>query len=229
VDYFTGRYPASQARGMPFGTNEKTGDSRISGSLASLVGLECAMENNDEEAVEHAVRTIILLHSVILSFGGLPLLYYGDAIGTLNNLEFLKDPATQNDSRWVHRSRFDWEKAEKRHVSGTVENRIFSELKRLIALRKDIPAFADFDNRVLIPVENEHLLVYSRRDPENARSKVFVICNFDMAPQRLGLEELEPHGCFQYGDMRDLTTGNTVEGQEGFLEIPALSFLWLGE
>lgn len=229
VDYFTGRYPTSQARGMPFGTNEKTGDSRISGSLASLVGLEWAMEQGDEHAVDEAVRTIILLHSVILSFGGLPLLYYGDAIGTLNNLEFLKDPATQHDSRWVHRSRFDWEKAEKRHESGTVENRIFSELKRLIALRKDIPAFADFDNRVLIPVENEHLLVYSRKDPENARNKVFVICNFDVAPQRLKLEELEPHGCFQYGNMRDLATGHLVAGQEGLLEIPALSFLWLGE
>ena len=229
VDYFTGRYPASQARGMPFGTNEKTGDSRISGSMASLVGLEWAMENGDEEAIDAAVKTIILLHSVILSFGGLPLLYYGDAIGTLNNLEFLQDPATQHDSRWVHRSRFDWDKAERRHVSGTVENRIFSELRRLIALRKDIPAFADFDNRAIIGVEDPHLLVYSRTDPENCRNVVFVICNFDASPRKLQLAELEPHGCFQYGSMRDLGTGGVVRGEDGAIEIPALSFLWLGE
>ena len=42
VDYFTGNYDNSHARGLPFGQNPKTGDSRISGSLASLVGLEYA-------------------------------------------------------------------------------------------------------------------------------------------------------------------------------------------
>jgi len=130
VDYFTGKFPESPARGMPFGTNLKTGDARISGSLASLVGLESALESEDEDAITAAIKTITLLHSVILSFGGLPLMYYGDAIGTLNNLEFLTDPAIQHDSRWVHRSHFDWDKAEKRHQSGTVEQRIFSSLKK---------------------------------------------------------------------------------------------------
>ncbi len=227
VDYFTGRFPTSQARGMPFGTNEKTGDARISGSLASLVGLEWALENHDEEAVDAAVRTIILLHSVILSFGGLPLLYYGDAVGTLNNLEFLKDPATQHDSRWVHRSRFDWDKAERRHQAGTVEQRIFSGLKHLIALRKEIPAFADFDNRMLIPADNPNLLVFSRYDPENCRNRVLAVSNFNVEPQPLDVEELAPHGFFQHGSMKDLCTGGQIAEEEGTVMIPALSFFWL--
>jgi amylosucrase len=227
VDYFTGRFPTSQARGMPFGTNEKTGDTRISGSLASLVGLECALENHDEEAVDAAVRTIILLHSVILSFGGLPLLYYGDAVGTLNNLEFLKDPATQHDSRWVHRSRFDWDKAERRHQAGTVEQRIFSGLKHLIALRKEIPAFSDFDNRMLIPVDNPNLLVFSRYDPENCRNRVLAVSNFNVEPQPLDVAELASHGFFQHGSMKDLCTGGRIAEEEGTVMIPALSFFWL--
>ena len=45
LDYFTGRFPGSPARGLPFGENPKTGDARISGSLASLVGLEAALES----------------------------------------------------------------------------------------------------------------------------------------------------------------------------------------
>ena len=36
VDYFTGRFEGSDSRGQPFGVNLKTGDARISGSLASL-------------------------------------------------------------------------------------------------------------------------------------------------------------------------------------------------
>ncbi|SFL51168.1 amylosucrase [Desulfomicrobium norvegicum] len=227
VDYFTGRFPESPARGMPFGTNLKTGDARISGSLASLVGLESALESEDEDAITAATKTITLLHSVILSFGGLPLLYYGDAIGTLNNLEFLSDPATQHDSRWVHRSRFDWDKAEKRHQSGTVEQRIFSSLKKMIALRKEIPAFADFDNRHLLLIENPNLLVFYRTDPENCRSRVLVINNFNVEAQPLPVDALTPHGFFTNDSMTDLCTGERVPVEDGRLLIPALSFYWL--
>lgn len=81
IDYFTGGFPGSPARGLPFGENKKTGDARISGSLASLVGLESALESENEAAIEAAIKTILLLHSMILSFGGIPLLYYGDEIG----------------------------------------------------------------------------------------------------------------------------------------------------
>ncbi len=45
VDYFTGVYAGSPARGQPFAQNSETGDARISGALASLVGLESALES----------------------------------------------------------------------------------------------------------------------------------------------------------------------------------------
>ena len=69
VDYFTGAYEGSPARGQPFGRNEKTGDARISGSLASLAGLETALEGDDEKAIQNSIDLILLLHSFIMSFG----------------------------------------------------------------------------------------------------------------------------------------------------------------
>ncbi len=104
VDYYSGRFHGSVARGLPFGDNPKTGDARISGSLAPLVGLESALESGNEAAVDAALRTIMLLHGVIFAFGGIPLLYDGDAIGTLNSLEYLADPAKAADNRWMNRS-----------------------------------------------------------------------------------------------------------------------------
>ncbi|MEN8176076.1 MAG: alpha-amylase family protein, partial [Pseudomonadota bacterium] len=92
VDYFTGAFDESYARGQPFGRNEKTGDARISGSLASLVGLEVALERGDADATELAVKQILLLHGMIMAFGGIPLLYYGDETGTLNDYRYLEDP-----------------------------------------------------------------------------------------------------------------------------------------
>ena len=227
IDYFTGKFPGSPARGLPFGDNPKTGDARISGSLASLVGLETALESNDEHAIDAAIKTIVLLHSMILSFGGIPLLYYGDAIGTLNSLEYLADPAERDDNRWMNRSFFNWDKAEKRHQDGTVEQRIFSALKRMIALRKETTAFADFDNRQLIATDNPNLLIFSRIDPQNSGNRVLVVANFNVEPQTLQTAELKPHGFFQPDGMKDLCSGAPVQPENDTVVIQPLTSYWL--
>jgi len=227
LDYFTGRFPGSPARGLPFGENLKTGDARISGSLASLVGLESALESGDETAIDAAIRSIVLLHSVILSFGGLPLLYYGDAIGTLNSLEYLADPTRAADNRWMNRSYFDWNKAKNRHEPGTVEQRIFSSLKKMIALRKETTAFADFDNRQLLAVDNPNLLVFSRSDPQQGRNRVLVVVNFNGEAQALPVDALRLQGFIQPEAMQDLCTGARVEVENDALVLPALSCQWL--
>ncbi len=227
VDYFTGKFPGSPARGLPFGANTKTGDVRISGSLASLVGLETALESQNEAAIDTAIKTISLLHSTILSFGGIPLFYYGDAIGTLNNFEYLADPFKCDDNRWLNRSYFDWNKAEKRHQTGTVEHRIFSALKKMIALRKETTAFADFDSRQLFNVDNPNLLVFSRADPHYSRNRVLVIDNFNVALQTLNINALRTYGFFQKDGMKDLYSGASVFPENDQIIIPALSFYWL--
>ena len=227
IDYFTGRFPDSPARGLPFGENPKTGDARISGSLASLVGLESALESQDEAAIDAAIKTILLLHSMILSFGGIPLLYYGDAIGTLNSLEYLADPSKAADNRWMHRSHFDWNKANKRHQSGTVEQRIFSALKKMIALRKEITAFADFDNRQLLAVDNPNLLAFSRTDPQNNRNRVLVVVNFNDTAQMLPIMPLRPHGFFQQEGMKDICSGERIGVENDGVVLAPLSCYWL--
>ncbi|HQS57421.1 MAG: alpha-amylase [Gallionellales bacterium 35-53-114] len=227
LEYFTGKFPGSLARGLPFGENTRTGDARISGSLASLVGLEAALESGDEAAIGAAINTILLLHGMILSFGGIPLLYYGDAIGMLNNLEYLADPNHRLDTRWAHRSRFDWSKADKRHKKGTVEFRIFSELKKMIALRKETPAFADFDNRQLLAVENQNLLAFIRTDPQNSRNKVLVVGNFSVEAQMLQISSLRSFGLFQQDSMRNICTGAPVTVEKDAIIVPALCCYWL--
>lgn len=227
VDYFTGRFEGSGARGMPFGVNGKTGDARISGSLASLIGLESALEANDEQAIDWAIKRILLLHGMILSFGGIPLLYYGDEIGTLNDLSFLEDKTKAEDSRWMNRPRIDWERAERRHVRGSVEERIFSGLRRLISVRKTIRAFADFNNRELLSVHNPHLFVFLRSHPEHVTDNVLVIANFDSRSQSLDIADLGNRGQFQYAQLRDLATGANPARFSDKLVIPPYDFYWL--
>jgi amylosucrase len=227
VDYYTGNHQVSSARGVAFGSNKKNGDTRIAGSLASLVGLEAAIEANDPIAIQEAIQTILLLHSVILAFGGIPLLYYGDAIGTLNDVSYLLDEHKQHDSRWVHRPKLDWSKASLRNQHGSIEQKIFSGLKKMIAVRKEISAFADHNNRELLETDNPHLFVFSRFDNINTYSRILVICNFDNSPQQLNIEDLCKKGFFQPHAIRDLHSGDSIEPHDHLIEIPALGFYWL--
>ncbi|MCG8057737.1 MAG: alpha-amylase family glycosyl hydrolase [Candidatus Thiodiazotropha endolucinida] len=227
VEFFTGRYDDSPARGAPFGVNLKTGDARISGSLASLVGLEAAIELGDAEAIEQSVKVILLLHSLICSFGGMPLLYYGDEIGTLNDREFLNDEHKAGDNRWMQRPKIDWQRAERRHQHGTPEQQIFDGLKKMIAARKGIPAFADFNNRELLEVDNPHLFVFWRSDPFMPLGSVLVVCNFDSNPQYMELSALGNRGMFEYGNLKDLYSGESPRLFKQQLVIPPYQFYWL--
>ena len=56
--FYTGRFEGSFSRGLPFQQNPRTGDARISGSLASLAGLEQALHAQNRDEVEMAVRRI---------------------------------------------------------------------------------------------------------------------------------------------------------------------------
>jgi amylosucrase len=227
VNYFTGKHAASSARGVAFGINKKNGDARIAGSMASLSGLGSALESGNPDALQASIRTIDLLHSVIMAFGGIPLVYYGDAIGVLNDESYLLDDDKKTDSRWVHRPTMNWSKAQLRNVPGSVEYSIFKSLRKMIAVRKEISAFADHNNRELLHVDNPHLFVFSRFDIINQYSRVLVICNFDAHPQKLDITELRMKGFFQFDTVSDLYSADTLNIVDQTIEIPPIGFYWL--
>ncbi len=227
VDYFTGAYSTSPSRGKPFGVNEKTGDARISGSLASLVGLESAVESGDLDLIQSCIDRILLLHGMILSFGGIPLLFYGDELGTTNDEGYINDASKANDNRWMHRPRIDWEQAELRHKRGTVEQRVFDGLRRMIAARKTIPAFADYNNRDLMETSNPHLFALMRTGHYQSDRSVLVVGNFDDRPQALPLTDLSNRSRFDFGDLLDLSSGEPVSVERGEIVVPPFGFYWL--
>ena len=134
-DYFAGKYPGSDSRGELYNDDPRLGDARLCGTTASLCGLEAAMERKDPEGERRAADRDLMLHGFMLTLSGIPMLYSGDEIGQLNDYRYKEDPKKAADSRYVHRGAFDWKKAGRRKEKGTVENRIFTGLKRLLTLR----------------------------------------------------------------------------------------------
>ncbi|WP_353931145.1 alpha-amylase family glycosyl hydrolase [Okeanomitos corallinicola TIOX110] len=229
VDYLSGQFDGSSSKGMVFMPNEATGDARICGSLASLAGLESALETADEDLIALAINRILLMHAIILSFGGIPLIYNGDAIAVLNDYSYIDDPSKSNDNRWVHRPKINWEKADLRKQQGTLEHTVFNATKKMIAIRKEISAFADFNNRELVHLDNEHLVCFVRFNHQRPSEKVLVIANFDVNPQDLDLESLRTMGFNIYSNFVDLYSGMKPEQSDSRITVQGYQFYWLTE
>lgn len=218
-EFYRGRFPGSFARGLPFQENPKTGDCRISGTCASLAGLEKALNEEGPAEVELAIRRILLLHGIILTAGGIPLLYLGDEIGTLNDYSYQNNPSKAHDSRWVHRPRADWKKYALRHHPQSIEGRIFQRLRQLIELRKNTEAFSGGELRIL-ETENIHTLGFERRF---ANQRALVFANFSEQEQTL------PPPVLLQADGISLSTryGQPAISQTGALTLPPLGFVVL--
>ena len=135
-DWFTGKYYGSPSRGELYNDSEWLRDARLCGTTASLCGVESALYEKNEEALERAIDADVMLHACMLTLRGIPVLYSGDEIGMLNDYDYHNDPGKQADSRNIHRGKMDWMKADERFNPATVTARIFSEIKKLIMIRK---------------------------------------------------------------------------------------------
>lgn len=226
--FYTGRFEGSFARGLPFQYNPATRDMRISGTCASLAGLEKALREETDAEVELAIRRMLLIHSVVLSIGGIPLIYFGDEVGILNDYGYREDPSKADDSRWVHRPTADWERIAQRHVGNTVEGQVYTRLRQLIALRKATPAFSGGETEI-IDTGNPHVFGFVRQgsgDPHSrdASGRVLVMANFIEREQRVAANELRLHGLGYV--FKDLVTGEQITSDEDLVLAP-YRFVWL--
>ncbi|MBP7096208.1 MAG: hypothetical protein KBC36_08985 [Spirochaetia bacterium] len=191
LDFYSGRYPGSFARGRLFMEDPRTGDARISGTCASLCGLEKALEEGDRAAVDLAVKRIMLLHGLAASLTGIPLVFSGDELGLVNDFSWLDDPALADDNRWMHRPRLDPEALARSEVADTVESRVMNGIARFLRLRKDIPAFAPDAPFEVLHAQDEHLVLCLRSPKEAAaKARILVAANFTAKSRAVRFQEL---------------------------------------
>ena len=213
-DYFTGRIPGSPARGELYNDDPRLGDARLCGTSASLCGLESALEAEEQERTDLAIRKCVMLHAYMLSLSGIPVLYSGDEIGQRNDRSYHDDPLKREDSRYLHRGSMDWSAAEARNQEGTVENRIFSAIIRLEQIRRAQAVF-DADAECNIEETESTRVLGIRRAGRG--EEMLAYYNFS--------DEDETVFCREDGRYTDLIAGKMRDG--GVLRLPAGSFIWL--
>ena len=222
-DFYSGIFPGTFARGATFQYNPRTGDRRISGAGASLAGLERALELEDPREIDLALRRILLLHGIVLAFGGIPVLYMGDELALLNDYAFIDEPEHADDNRWLHRPVMDWSTAARRHDETAPAGIVFQGLQHLIQRRKALPQFHAQAATQPVWAHNDHVFALIRQSP---RGRVLVLGNFTEQPQRVPayrLQELEFERV-----LVDCLTDRPVDPRDGILLEP-YEQLWLEE
>ncbi len=190
-DYFSGARADSPARGALFSVNPKTNDARISGSLASLCGLEKALEEENVFNIEQSISKILMMQAHSFFLGGLPMVFYGDELGYTNDYSYLQDPGKSYDNRWMHRPVIDWKKNERINEEGTIEYQVFQATKKLIQIRKKLFAIGDYKNLTWMTPHNIHVAGYLRTFEEQ---KIYCLFNFSDQPSYLTWFAFKEHG-----------------------------------
>ena len=207
-EFFEGSLPGSFARGERYNYNPATQDARTCGTTASLCGIEKGLYEGDESQVALGVQRDLMMHAVIMCMGGFPMLSSGDEIGQLNGYGYHEDPDLREDSRNLHRTRFNWEKAALRTQAGTVQQRIWDGLRRLEQLRAAHPCFGPESSVTTWDAHSRRVLALVRRTGE---AELVCLFNFAGIPKSYALEAME-------GEFTDLIDGEAASCSAGVLE-----------
>ena len=203
-DWFTGKWPGSWSRGELYNDDPRLGDARLCGTTASLCGAETGFT--------YAYDCNVMLHAFMLTQSGIPVLYSGDEVGQLNDYSYHDDPDRREDSRYIHRGRFDWDAAALRRDPSSRQGKLFYALRRLETVRAAVPAFrADADVAVLDTESDQVLGIY------RAYGDSRIVCLFNFC---------EEERTVSLGDemLHDLVDEYAVSARR--ITLPPYGFLW---
>ncbi|MDE5801762.1 MAG: alpha-amylase family protein [Lachnospiraceae bacterium] len=214
-DYFQGCVGNSNSRGELYNADPVTGDARFCGTTASMCGVEKAGFEQNEAAMEQAVRLVLMLHAYMFMQSGIPVLYSGDEVGQVNDYTYKENPNKVADSRYLHRGPMNWDLAANIQNTDTVEGRIFQGLNRLERIRKTEKVFVSNADTWTIETWEQSVLCIGRYfDGE----KIIGLFNFSEHDKTAWINETD-------GDYVELISGNTMRPVG--VNIPAYGFYYM--
>ena len=225
INFYLGNYEESFSVGELYEFDPKTMDARNCGTMASLCGLEKAMAEKDGYQKELALKRMQLINGLIMSVSGIPLIYSGDEVGMLNNHDYKKDGQKAHDSRWLHRSKFDWQVVDTlKEDTASNSALVYNGLKRLIALRKSEEVFtSDAPTYSLELHKKEVLGTYKKTD----RGLLMGVFNFSEDRQFVDTRAIREAADGEA--LRDLIQGKNIDLTREHFVLGPYEYLWLTE
>lgn len=221
IKFYGNEYPGSFSKGEMYQFNPLTHDARTNGTLASLLGLEKAIDTKQEYRRYESIRRINLAHAVILTYRGFPLIYSGDEIASLNDQSYKLDPDKKLEGRWVHRPFFDWKRSKNKDILGTVEYDVYQNLKKLIEIRKKLPYLQGQANQYALDLNNQSVLGIIRQIKSQT---FFALFNFSEQTQWVKTDHLRQ--LFNGTMAVDLIQGRRFNLNDETIELSPYEYIW---
>ena len=177
------------------------------------------MKEKHSYKIELAVKRILLLNSIIISYTGIPLFYSGDEIGQLNDWSYKEVPEEAGDSRWLHRPKMDWEAAQKREDLTTVQGQIFQGIRRMLEIRRNCAYFRSDLKSTPVDLDNPAVFGFHKEN------KMMVLANFSEQEQWVDADRFSWFGL--PGEMTDMLTGRPVRSYSNKILLGPYEYLWL--
>ena len=214
-NYFQGYEGESVSRGELYNADPVSGDARFCGTTASMCGVEKAGFEQDDEAMERAIRRDVTLHAYMFMQSGIPVLYSGDEVGQVNDYSYKDDPDKVADSRYLHRGKMDWKLAEQISDQESVAGQIFGQLDRLEKIRRSSQAFTVEADARTLTTGDDSVLGIGRVYKEE---EILGIFNFSEYNKEVFVDGVK-------GTYTDMITGEQVSPEN--IPLPAYGFCYL--
>ena len=221
-EFYEGGFRGSFARGALFQENPATGDKRISGTLASLAGLEAALEAGDGVGADLAAERMLMGLALMASIGGIPMIWMGDEIALLNDWSYLDNPLHAPDSRWLHRPRMDWEQVEAAgRAAQSPEGKVLAGTRAILRRRAALAQLhAAVPMRILQP-EAPEVFAFARHAPTGP---VLCLFNFSEGVRHVPGAWLRAQGAAQF---HDLLSGHDIGLHDDQLRLLPYARVWM--
>ena len=222
IKFYEGEFQGSFAAGELYEFDPKTMDARNCGTMASLCGLETGINAKDDYQQELALKRMHLINGLLLSTSGIPLIYSGDEVATLNNHSYKEDEKKAHDTRWLHRSKFDWSVEETLKDLSSASGQVYQRLQKLIGIRKKEGIFSGHIKTLSLELNKKEVLgtIKSMQGQD-----LICLYNFSESRQYIDCKNLSYQVHERY--LRDLIQGKTIDLYKEQCLLGPYEYLWL--
>ncbi|MBC7193009.1 alpha-amylase family glycosyl hydrolase [Marinobacter sp.] len=166
------------------------------------------------------LQRFICAHAIMLALEGIPGFYIHSLLGTGNDYQRMEHTGRL---RSINRGQWDLEVLEQTLVDPlSHHHRVYTELRRLIAIRREQPAFHPNATQFTLHLGLE-IFGFWRQSLLREQS-IFCINNVTDRVQQVALEDINLIGTDQW---RDLISGNEIHDLSGCLTLKPYQAVWL--
>lgn len=206
--FYTGEFEGSSSLGKLWAKEN------ICGTTASLCGIESFEIKKDKDKIKQAIKMNLMLHAIVLSLAGIPVIYSGDEIGQYNDYSYVDDET--KDLRYIHQGVFNWRKAGRRKLNNVIQSRVYQGIEKLTKLHLEYDIFMTNARQYTLDTGNKAILAIVR---ETNNERFIGLYNFGDKEEIANIKEND--GIYKdiYNKEKNITAVN--------LAIPSHGIIWL--